>query len=187
VDLVGMLTQAFQYAYAQEIDNQVLNGTGSPCSGILTAAVGYSVTMDNAAFSTIHADDLSKLIYNFTEDDIAGCDWIFHRLVTHYMRTLKDGVENYIWQRPQDGKSGTIWEIPYTQSSKAPSSSAASTAFIALANLRYFYIGVLNGVMTLDADPYYKFAEDETRFRMKFRNALSIARSTAFGRIVSGN
>lgn len=45
IDIVGMLTEQFMYAIGQELDNQVLNGTGNPCSGVLTAASGFSVVM----------------------------------------------------------------------------------------------------------------------------------------------
>ena len=61
IDIVSILSEQFSYGMALELDNQVLNGTGSPVSGVLTAAAGYSVVMTGLVnFSYITADNLSN-------------------------------------------------------------------------------------------------------------------------------
>lgn len=184
-DIVGWLTEQFMYAIGLELDNQVLNGTGSPVSGVLTAAAGYSVIQTGANFSSISADDLSLMISKLAEEDASQAMFIYNRLIQHYIRTKKDTYGQYIWQRPSEGRPGTIWEIPYFQSSKATATTGASTAFVALGNWKRFYIGRRAG-MSFAADPYTAFATDEIRFRAITRWGLSIARSTAFVRLITG-
>jgi HK97 family phage major capsid protein len=187
-DLVGALTEMFAYAKGLELDNQVLNGTGSQCSGVLTALSGsYSVIMSSSNFSTISADDLSLMISKLSEADVAGAKFIYNRLIQHYIRTLKDTNNQYIWQRPGEGRPGTIWEVPYLQSVKAPSTSGASTAFVVLGNFKNFFIGIRKNDMVLDVDPYGGFATDKTRFRMVGRYGLSVARASAFCRLITSS
>lgn len=184
-DIVSWLVEQFTYAMALEVDNQALNGTGAPCSGVLTAAAGYSVVMSLSNFSSISADDLSLMISKLADSDAAQAKFVYNRLIQHYIRTAKDTYGQYIWQRPSEGRPGTIWETPYIQSSKAPSSTASSTAFLALGNWKGFYVGLRQG-MSFAADPFTAFATDEIRFRAIKRVALSIARSAAFVRLVTG-
>jgi HK97 family phage major capsid protein len=187
IDIVGLLTEQFMYAIGLELDNQVLNGTGSPCSGVLTAAAGNSVVMSGANFSSIGADDLSEMIYNLAEEDAAMAKFVYNRLVQHYIRTLKDDNNQYIWQKPGEGRTGTIWELPYFQSSKAPGTSATSTAFVALGNWKKFFIGRRVGQMSLEMDPYSEFAKDLVRFKMVTRWGMAMARASAFCRLVTGS
>jgi HK97 family phage major capsid protein len=188
VDIVSLLTEQFMYAIGQELDNKVLNGTGAPWSGVLTAAAGYSTVMTLANFSSITADDLSKMIYQLAEADAAVAEFIFNRLIMHYIRILKEsGTGAYIWQKPGDGKPGSIWEVPYFQSIKGPGTTGTSTAFVALGNWKYFYLGRRLGVMAFASDPYTNFATDQVRFRAITRWGGSIARATAFSRLLTGS
>lgn len=183
-DIVSWLVEQFMYAMGLEIDNQALNGTGAPCSGVLTAAAGYSVVMSLANFSSISADDLSLMISKLAENDAANAKFVYNRLIQHYIRTKKDTYGQYIWQRPAEGRPGTIWEVPYIQNIKGPGTTAASTAFVALGNWKAFYIGLRQG-FSFASDPYTAFATDEIRFRAIKRVALSIARSAAFCRLIT--
>lgn len=188
-DIVGWLTEQFMYTQALELDNQALNGTGAPCSGVLTAACGYSVILASTVlgstnFSAITADKLSEMIYKLSEVDAANAKFVYNRLIQHYIRTAKDSNGAYIWQKPEGGRPGTIWETPYIQSSQAPGTSGSSTAFVALGNWKYFYVGQRSG-MVIAANPYSDFANDLISFRAIRRVALSIARSTAFVRLLT--
>jgi len=185
-DIVGWLTEQFMYTQGLELDNQALNGTGSPLSGVLTAACGYSVSLATGStnFSAISGDKLSEMIYKLSEADAANAKFVFNRLIMHYIRTLKDTTGQYIWQKPGDGRPGTIWETPYIQSVKGPGTTGATTAFVALGNWKYFYVGQRMG-MTIAVDPYTDFNKDQVRFRAIRRVALAIARSTAFVRLLT--
>lgn len=187
IDISALLTEQFAYAQALELDNQALNGTGFPCSGVLTAAAGYSVVMTLANFSSISADNLSEMISKLSGADVANAKFVFHNLITHYLRILKDSQNAYIYANPGQGVPGTVWELPAIKSAKAPSTTGTSTAFVSLGNWKNFYVGKRNGSFVLDLDPYSNFGSDETVFRMMSRWALAIGRSTAFVRLVSGS
>lgn len=187
VDIVSLLTEQFMYAMGLELDNQVLNGTGSPCSGVLSAACGNSVVMATGStnFSAITADHLSQMIYALSEEDASKAKFVYNRLIQHYIRTAKDTYGQYIWQKPAEGRPGTIWEVPYFQSIKATGTTGTSTAFVALGNWEKFFLGRRIGTMAFASDPYTDFAKDQIRFRAIMRWALSIARSSAFCRLLT--
>lgn len=184
VDLVGILTEQFSYAVNLELDNQVLSGTGSPVSGLMKGTAGYSVVLatGSANFSMLTADNFSNAISQLEDGDLAGAKWVLGKTVKHYLRILKETTGGYIFAAPGGGVPGTIWEYPYIESSKVPS-NAVSTVAALFGNLRYFYIGRRLGSMVLDMDPYGKFAEYQTRFRIVTRWGLALARSTAFATI----
>lgn len=181
VDLVGLLTEQFSYAVNLELDNQVLAGTGSPVSGLMKGTAGTSVVLGtgSAGFSMVHADNFSNAISQLEEGYTGNAKWIFHRTLKHYLRILKDTTGNYIYQKPEGGNPGQIWEYPYIVSEKALTTGASTVAAI-FGNLRYFYIGRRLGQMSLELDPYGKFAEYQTRFRIVTRWGLALARSAAF-------
>lgn len=190
VDIVSWLTELFAEAIGQELDNQVLNGTGSPCSGVLTAACGNSVVLGSGevSFSSIDADDLSNCIASLPVNRIAGARWYFHRTLLHVFRTLKDSNNNYIYAKPGAGVPPTIWEYPYTLSEKAPGTSTGSQANkapIVFGNMRYFALGRRLQSMTLDLDPYGLFTNYQTRFRIVNRWGMSIGLPGGFCRIVT--
>ena len=189
LDIPALLMNQFSFAINAELDNQVLNGTGSPVSGVLTAKAGSSVVMasGNTNFSAITADNLSEMISQIDEDSLDGAKFVFNKLIMHYIRTLKDSQNRYIYAIPGGGVPGTVWEVPYIQSAKAPSTSATSTAFVSLGNFSKFKIGRRLGIMTLDADPYSLFKKDQSRYRMVTRWGMpsDLSRSTAFSRLIT--
>ena len=87
--------------------------------------------------------------------------------------------------QPAGGNPGTIWEIPYFESVKAPTTTGVSTAFITLGNWKKFYLGRKIGGMSLRIDPYGKFKENQTQFGVVTRWAPKIARAQAFTRLVT--
>jgi len=187
VDIAGMLAEQFSYATLLELDNQVLNGTGSPCSGILSAAAGQSVSMasGSTAISNLSAHYLSEMISKIEEGYLGGAKFLMNKAAKHYIRALRDTNGQFIFAQPGAGVPGTVWEYPYIDTEKAPSAPSAATAFLAFANLKQFFIGRRVGVMSIDVDPYGKFDYFQTRFRMVTRWALSIGQSNAFCRLLT--
>lgn len=187
VDIVGILTEQFGYAIAQELDNQILNGTGDPLSGLLTAACGYSVVFATTStnFSNIIADNYSDAIYRLSEGDLAGARFYINRIGLHYSRILKDSQNRPLFADLGGSVPGTLYGFPYTMSEKITNTSGVSTAMALFGNMKKFYIGRRLGAVGLDLDPYTKFLEYQTQFRIVSRWALAIGRSTAFCRIMT--
>jgi len=187
IDIPGLLTQQFMYAIGLELDNQVFNGTGTPMSGLLTAACGYSVVMSAAAFSSVSADDFSDMIYKLSQQDVQNAQFFFNRLITHYLRILKDTTERPIFTQISAKEPSTIYGLPYRETTKITGTTASSTAFGALGDMKGVYLGRRMGAMSLDSDPYSEFNKALIRFRVLSRWGMAISRSTKFVRLVSGS
>lgn len=190
VDVAGMLANQFSYGVSLELDNQVLNGDGTKLgSGVLTAAAGFSVVFANGLgstnFSAISGDNLSLAAESPDEMYIPGGKFVFNKLIMHYIRTLKDSQNRYIYAQPGNGVPGTIWEYPYIMSSKGPKVTAVSTAYVAFGNWKYYYIGRRVGAMMIEVDPYGFFTSSQTQYRMVTRWGGKIAQANAFCRILT--
>ena len=187
MDIVSIISDQMSYGMALELDNQVLNGTGSPVSGVLTAAAGFSVVMGtgSTSFSAISFDNLSNMFDNIPEGWDDNVKFIFNKKIMGYLRTIKSTYNTYILVDPGGTQTPTIWEQPVIRSSQGPKTSGLSTAFMVLGNFQYFYIGQRMGAMAIDVDPYGRFDYNETRFRMITRWGLQIAQANAFVRLLT--
>lgn len=189
IDIVGLLTEQFMYAIGLELDNQVLNGTGSPCSGVLTAKAGYSVVMATgySNFSSISADNVRSMIRKLAAADAAVAEFVYSKDIQYYIDVLKDTYGRYVYREPAGDRPAALWNRAITEASNAPleAASGASTGFVALANWKQFYLGRRLGAMAFASDPYTNFATDQVRFRAITRWGLAMARATAFCRLVT--
>ena len=191
IDIVSLLTKQFSYATGIELDNQALNGTGSPCSGMLTAKAGYSVVLPtgSSAFSTVSFNDVRSMVRKLAAVDSAAAKFVYSKDVQFYLETLKDTTGRSLYREPATDKPAALYSRPIIEASNAPleAASGASTAFAVLGAWKNFYAGRRRGEMVLDVDPYSSFATDQTRFRMVTRWALKCARAAAFCRIVTAS
>lgn len=185
-DVVNYINLLIGEAIGQELDNQVFNGTGSPCSGVLTAAAGYSVVMNTGStnFSEVTGDMLSDMIRNIKPSALGGAKFYYHRLIEHYVRTLKDDNNNYIYSPIGGPQNATIWGMPKTLVEKCPSATAVDTSFVAFGNLKFFALGTRQ-IATMAIDPYGLFTTDQSRVRVLSRWGLSILIANAFVRLIT--
>lgn len=189
IDIVSLLNDQMQYAQGLELDNQALNGTGNPCSGVLSAAAGFSVVMGSGLvnFSSVTADHFRSMIRKLSAADAAVGAFVYGKDVQYYADTLKDSQQRYIYREPSGVRPAALWNRDIIESVKAPAeaNSAVSTAFAAFGNWKYFYVGRRKGAMTIDVDPYTNFASDQLVFRMITRWGLAMARASAFCRLIT--
>lgn len=185
-DIASLLAEQFAYSQAQELDNQLFNGTGDPVSGILTAAAGYSVVIGaGASMSTVTAVDLSRAIANIEEGYLGGSRFFFGRLAMHYVRSLKDSQNRPIYAEIGGASPRTIYEYPVNVSEKIANVDGANKALGVFGNFDKFLLGRRAGSMVIEADPYTRFAYADTRFRMVSRWAFAYGKNTAFTRILA--
>lgn len=189
LDIVSLLTKQFSYATGLELDNQALNGTGSPVSGVLTAAAGYSVVLGtgSTSFSAITFDNVRNLVRKLSVFDADQAKFVFGKDLRYYLEVLKDTTGRSLYREPAAAVPAALYGRPIIEASNAPaeSDSGVSKSPIVFGNWKAFYVGRRKGEMTIDVDPYSSFATDGTRFRMVTRWGLAIARAAAFGRIVT--
>jgi HK97 family phage major capsid protein len=186
-DIVGDITEQFAYAMAQEVDNQVLNGTGSPCSGVLTAAAGYSVVLatGNTNFSSVTAADYSLMLQKLSTIDASNSTYVLGKLAAHYVRTLKDSQNMPIFQAIAGPNLDTLYGQPFTVANKITDTTGVSTAFAVLGDFKQFYMINRLGNLELLVDPYGDATSYNTRFIWATRKGLGIRRSSAFVRILT--
>jgi HK97 family phage major capsid protein len=192
-DIVAWLTANMAEAAGQELDNKAWNGLGTDdpfiCSGILSTACGYSVSMTSGstAFSTLYADVLSEMIGKLNGKRKDGARFCMDGAILHYVRVLKDSQDRPIFY---DGSVGVgtpaqIYGYPYTEVIAMPSTSGAATAFISFGNLQYFAIGNRLDTTALQVDPYGLWTTNRTRFKIYQRWALEMALPEGFVRLLT--
>jgi HK97 family phage major capsid protein len=189
IDIVSLLTRQFSYATGIELDNQALNGTGSPCSGMLTAKAGYSVVLGtgSTSFSAVTFDVVRSMVRKLASADSAAAKFVYSKDIQYYLETLKDTTGRSLYREPANAQPASLYGRPIIEASNAPldAASGASTGFAVLGAWKNFYVGRRRGEMTIDVDPYVAFSTDATRFRMVTRWGLACARTAAFCRLVT--
>ena len=191
-DIVSWIQEALSEAAALELDNSAFNGDGTStygfCSGILTAACGYSVALasGSTAFSNVSASKLSEMISKLDGLKKTGARFWMHGEILHHIRSLEDTNGKPIFiETVGSPMSGTIWGYPYNEVTKCPSTTGANTAFMAFGNLKYFAVGRRLGVTTLKVDPYGLFTSNKTRFKLYQRWALDIGLANGLVRLLT--
>lgn len=186
-DIAGEITEQFAYAMGQEVDNQILNGTGSPCSGILGATAGYSVTFGTAGssnWSSVTADVFSEAIAKLATNDLANATFVLGKQGAHFVRTLKDLQNNPIFQAIAGPNLNTIYGNPMVVANKIDDSVGGTGGYYAvLGDFRKWYIINRLSQLELLVDPYSDSVNYNTRFIFAKRLGLGVQRNTAFVRI----
>lgn len=185
IDIVSILTEQFAYNTAQELDNQVLNGTGDPVSGVLTAKAGYSVVLSGASMSALTAPDLSLAISKLQEGYTNGAQFVVGRLASHYLRALKDSQSRPIYNEVGGGMPPQVYGFSRRMSEKITNTDAASVVLGVFGNFRYFLLANRLGAMSIEVDPYSLFTKYQTQFRMVTRWGMAVGQAEAFCRIMA--
>ena len=191
-DIVGYLTGDMSYAMAQNYDNQVVNGasaTWTANKGLLTSAVTNSVELSgasSASFSGISDVDLSQALDTISNEADPKAKFLMNKSIMHLIRTIKDTTGRNIFQPSQiPGTPSTIWERPVVYTSKATKTTAASTSFIVVGDLKQFLICRMPGGMVIESDPYSEFSKDLIAYRTIDRHGLGIKRAGDFCKITT--
>ncbi len=185
IDVVGLITKQMAYGTAMELDNQMINGTGDPVSGLGTSAVTNIVNTATGAMSAITASDLSLLISKLAQGDLVNARMLVGRLALHYIRSLKDTYGQPIFANPGMNVPGTIYGFPYALTENIANTDGAAKLMGVFGDFKKFIIARRQGSMVLESNPYSRFDYNETQFRMVTRWAMAIGRASAFARITT--
>jgi len=185
IDVVGLITKQMAYGTAMELDNQMINGTGDPVSGLGTSAVTNIVNTATGAMSAITASDLSLLISKLAQGDLVNARMLVGRLALHYIRSLKDTNGQPIFANPGMNVPGTIYGFPYALTENIANTDGAAKLMGVFGDFKKFIIARRQGSMVLESNPYSRFDYNETQFRMVTRWAMAIGRASAFARITT--
>lgn len=183
-DVVGDITEQFSYAMAQEMDNQILNGTGTPCSGVLTAAAGTSTIIAYTNWSSVAAADFSLALSALSTVDQANATFILGKKGAHWVRTLKDTNNAPVYQAVAGPNLNTLFGTPFVVANKINDATGGTGGFYAVVgDFRQFFLINRLGALELLVDPYSDSVSYNTRFVWATRKGLGIKRADAFNRM----
>lgn len=194
-DVVSWIAGSMAEAIGLELDNVAFNGDGTStyagCSGLLTAHCGYSVVMasGDTDFSDLNDTYFSQMIAKLDGRKKEGSRFFMHGEVLHYMRQIKDDNGIPIFYPGYVGRDDppTIFGYPYVEVIKAPSTSAANTAFMAFGNMKHFAVGRRIANMRLSVDPYGKWEENQVRYKIRNRWGLGMSLPKGFVRLLTAS
>lgn len=142
VPVLEYLQTIFAEEFAAEEDNQWINGTGVPFTGILAVSGTGSFTMASGktTIGSTVIDDMIDLADQVVEEADEGAIYVFHKKLLSALRKVKV-TSDYALSPASQGAPATIAGVPWYTSKKAPSAPAVSTAFAFYGNPRYTLLG----------------------------------------------
>jgi HK97 family phage major capsid protein len=185
VPLAAYFRDIFGEAFGYQFDKEVLQGSGSPHTGILTAA-GKSLGLGagQTSFQDINLDDMYDAVAKLsTVNARTGGKWMIHCTVFDILRKLKDANGNYIYQQPNGTQPGSLCGYPYIISDGMVSVSddAKSKAFIAFGNPKGYLWGNRTQIEFKVFDQTTHAVEyDEVLFRGRVRWAFGMGLANTF-------
>jgi HK97 family phage major capsid protein len=197
VDIVGYINEQIAEAFAQDLDDQAFNATGTPYMGIFADTTVNQVTMASGetAFTDLTADHLADMLSSVVSNALAGARYFMHRTIINIVRKLKDTTSGqYIWAGPVGGDPPTIWGYPYSLVEQMPalSDSGVSTNFVVYGNLKHLLIGTKNELrvrqsdeasVTIDGTLTSAFEANLRVIRAEARRSLAVGLGAALVRL----
>ena len=177
-------------ALQNTIETQLLNGSGSPATGILQDTSVNESNIDSTAFDDINWDDLHLAIEDLTSRKKRdGAVFFMHPTIWDKLRTQQDANGRYFWD-PATAGPRSAFGYPVLLSDNVPDldDSATSTAFIGFGNLKYALWGVRMGLEFRYFDQtMYAVQDDENFWRVRTRQAFVVGIPANFSRLVTAS
>ena len=136
--------EEFSDDLADELDNQVLNGTGTPWEGLLVVDGVNEIAMDEGKvnFSDVEFDDIMNLIGGITTQKYRrGASFVMNPVVLDSVRKIKDANGRPLFTDMTAADPARLAGYPVHPCDAAPGTSAAGTKFIVFGNFRHFLLG----------------------------------------------
>lgn len=161
-------------AYKNTVETQLLNGSGSPFTGILQNGSVNSLAMGSNSFNSVSWADCLNLIEQLTTSkQRQGAVFMMHPTIWDLLAQQQDGMGRYYFL-PTQAVPRSISAYPVLLSDNMPSlsDSAADTAFIAFGDPRYTLYGIRMGLEFRYFDQtMYAVQDDENFWRVRTRIA----------------
>lgn len=143
VDMASYVNELLAEAFAQEEDEQMFAGTGSPHTGLFNASSSYGYEKQVASASAITYDDLVDVSVGLKSWYLRGAEWKMHRSVYGELLKIKDNDGNPIISNPGVNR-GELFGYPINLIETAPDSSTntAGMPLIILGNTKNSYFGI---------------------------------------------
>jgi len=181
LDIGGILRMQAVEDLQYTIEEQTLNGSGSPFTGALRNTSVVSSVIDSTTFDGVTwADLLTGIEALTTKKQRVGAAFVMHPTVWDILASKQDGSGRYFFD-PTRAVPRTAWGYPVLLSDACPSTSAVSTAFILFGNLKHIYHGTRMGMEIKYFDStMYAVQDDENFFRIRTRFGDVVSLPTNF-------
>lgn len=179
-DIVSKISEMIIHMIGLEIDKQVFTGTGSPVSGLISAA-GYS-TILTGAFSTITPANITESIAKISEGNYPNLRFVVGRTQGHLLHSSSTQQLNPVYD-PID-KVNRLYGFPLEVSEGISSEDGSGKAFGFLANLKSFTL-VYHQEMRIFLDSFSRFAYDETILRLMQKWGFAMTEASSFCKILT--
>jgi HK97 family phage major capsid protein len=167
VDLEGYLARIAGWAVGNALGQKLIAGTGiSEPAGI----VGSSTLGKTAGSLTPGFDDVIDLFYSVIGPyrNRPSASWVLEDTTAGYLRKLKDGNNNYIWQSSViAGTPDTIEGKPVRSDPFMPA-MAANAKPLLFGDLASYVVRLINGVR-FESSEHFAFNRDVVTFRALVR------------------
>ncbi|MGP9031548.1 phage major capsid protein [Glutamicibacter mysorens] len=167
VDLTGYLARAAGWAIGNALGEKLIVGTGtSEPAGV----VGSSTLGKTAATLTPTFDDVIDLFYSVIGPyrNRPSASWVMEDTTAGYLRKLKDGNQNYIWQASViAGTPDTIEGKPVRTDPYMPVMGANAKPLL-FGDLASYVVRLVNGVR-FESSEHFGFNKDVITFRALVR------------------
>jgi HK97 family phage major capsid protein len=172
-------------ALARKFDYEFLRGTGSPTTGILSAAGTNVVLTDDSTFDSLDEDCLFNMVEALdTDAKRDGAMWIGHSTIFDKIWRLQDANGQFHFRDiVERGTTSKLLGYPWITSGQMPSSSnsASNTGFFLLGNPNHFIFGDRIALEIKVFDQMASTVEvGEVIFRARFRAAFAQAQAGAW-------
>ena len=173
-------------AWVRLFETQLLAGSGSPTTGVLSDTGVNTVTMDagRTSFESIESDDLLDMIKALTtRAKRRGSFFIGHPTVLDLIAALKNANGDYVFRTAADNLSSTLHGYPILRSDNMPDSgdSAEDTAFLIFGNPKNLAWGDrISLEVRFFNQTMYAMKNCEAFFRCRVRAAFNVVHPEAF-------
>lgn len=175
-DIGGAIRQQGIDAYVITVETQMLDGSGSPITGLLRGST-HSLVMDTNSILNADWDDLQNLSAKLTtKGQRVGAGYMMHPTIWDIFATSKDADGRFYFM-PNAAVPKTARGYPIWTSDNMPDvdDDTAEKAFIVFGNPSYTIFGIRMGLEFKYFDQTaYAVTDDENFFRVRTRLAGKI-------------
>lgn len=182
ISLGQYFSEVWGQKYGLAIDNAILNGTGTPTTGLFQGASGIdTVTMGagDTSYVDIESDDLLDMISELNGAERRGSIYVMNPVVFDVVRGLKDANGRYIVDMTQ-GPIPSIFGYPVQLCDSAPANASDNEAFVFFGNPRHIVLGMRKDLeIKFYGDTSYNVEYDQVFWRARARIGIAFPRPEA--------
>ena len=187
VDLVQVYTTRFIRRMTREWESQILQGSGTPFTGISDVSGANEIVLDATKTKPedVTFENIADLVGDLSKEALRGAEWWLHPGEISVLRNVRGDDGQPVFCPPGGEMASTIYGIPYRTSFDmiGPTGSAqASKVFIELGNLSNALLGKVED-LRFDVSQDVAFRQYMAVLRAVMVGGFVIPDATAFGRI----